>query len=248
MALRRFRADLHIHTCLSPCGELVMFPRAVAERARAAGLDLIAVTDHNTTRNAAAVTEAALGTGLTVLPGIELTTAEEVHILGLFDAGADLGAFQAEVDRNLPDVPSKRKFVEDQVLVDASDFVDGFDPHCLFGATLFSVQDAVSLIHGHGGLAVACHVDRESFSIVSQLGFVPPGLPLDAVEVSPRLSVAEALRAFGPFDPLPVVRFSDAHKPEEIGAATTDFLVASPCLAELRLALAGADGRRTVPS
>ena len=248
MELRRLRADLHIHTCLSPCGELTMSPRAVVDRARAAGPDLIAVTDHNTTENAAAVIEAAAGTGLVVLPGIELTTAEEAHILGLFDAGADLGPFQAEVYRNLPDIPSKKKFVKDQVIVDAADYVTGFSPRCLFGATLYSVKDTVDAIHRHGGLAIACHVDRESFSIVSQLGFIPPGLGLEAVEVSPRLTVAEARQAFGPFDPLPMVRFSDAHRPEEIGCATTNFLVASPNLEEIRKALAEEDGRRIIPS
>jgi hypothetical protein len=221
-----------------------MSPRAVVERARTAGLDLIAVTDHNTTENAGAVIEAAAGTGLAVLPGIEMTTAEEVHLLGLFEAGADLGPFQAEVYRNLPDLPAKMKFVDDQVLVDAADYVTGFCPRCLFGATRFSVQDAVGLIHGHGGLAIACHVDRESFSLISQLGFIPPGLGLEAVEVSPRMSVAEARAAFGPFDALPVVRFSDAHRPEEIGAATTEFLVDGPGLAEIRRALAGEDGRK----
>jgi hypothetical protein len=248
MELRRLRADLHIHTCLSPCGELTMSPRAVVDRARAAGLEIIAVTDHNTTENAAAVIQAARGTGLTVLPGMEMTTAEEVHILGLFDPGTELGPFQATVYRNLPDVPSKKRFVKDQVIVDAADYVTGFSPHCLFGATRFSVQEAVDLIHGHGGLAIACHVDRESFSIISQLGFIPPGLRLEAVEVSPRLTVAEARTAFGPFDPLPLVRFSDAHQPEEIGCATTDFLVASPNLEEIRKALAGEDGRRIIPS
>jgi 3',5'-nucleoside bisphosphate phosphatase len=247
MALRRLRADLHIHTCLSPCGELTMSPRAVVERARAAGLDLVAVTDHNTTENAGAVIEAAAGTGLAVLPGIEMTTAEEVHILGLFEAGTDLGPFQAEVFLNLPDVPSKMKFVDDQVIVDAADYVTGFSPRCLFGATLFSVQAAVDIIHGHGGLAIACHVDRESFSIISQLGFIPLGLGLDAVEASPRLNPAAFRAAFGPFDPLPVVRFSDAHKPEEIGTATTDFLVEGPGLEEIRRALAGEDGRRVIP-
>jgi len=246
MALRRLRADLHIHTCLSPCGELTMSPRAVVRRAREAGLDVIAVTDHNTTENAAAVIEAAAGTGLAVLPGIEMTTAEEVHILGLFDAGAALGPFQAEVYGNLPDLPSKMRFVDDQVIVDAADYVTGFCPRCLFGATLFSVHDAVELIRSHGGLAIACHVDRESFSIISQLGFIPPGLELDAVEVSPRMSVDAARAAFGPFDDLPVVRFSDAHRPEEIGSAATDFFVEGPGLEEIRRALAGEGGRRVI--
>ena len=225
-----------------------MSPRAVVDRARAAGLDLIAVTDHNTTENSAAVIQAARGTELAVLPGMEMTTAEEVHILGLFDPGTELGPFQATVYRNLPDVPSKKRFVKDQVIVDAADYVTGFSPHCLFGATRFSVQEAVDLIHGHGGLAIACHVDRESFSIISQLGFIPPGLGLEAVEVSPRLTIAEAREALGPFDPLPMVRFSDAHQPDEIGRATTDFLVASPSLEEIRKALAGEDGRRVIPS
>jgi len=247
MELRRLRADLHVHTCLSPCGELAMSPRVVVETARAAGLDLIAITDHNTTENVAAVAGAAAGTGLTVLPGIELTTIEEAHILGLFDAGADLGPFQAEVFRRLPDVPSKRKFVEDQVLADAEDYVTGFSPACLFGATELAAREAVDLIHAYGGLAIASHIDREAFSLVSQLGFIPPGLGLEAVEVSPRADLAAAREAFGIGEGLPIVRFSDAHKPDEIGAATTDFLIAAPTLAEVRLALAGRDGRKVIP-
>ena len=230
MELRRLRADLHIHTCLSPCGELAMSPRAVVDRARAAGLDLIAVTDHNTTENAAAVIEAAGGTGLAVLPGIELTTAEEVHILGLFDPGPISAPSRRPSTGTSPTSRRRKNSSRTRSSSTPTDYVTGFSPRCLFGATRFSVHEAVDLIHGHGGLAIACHVDRESFSIVSQLGFIPPGLGLEAVEVSPRLTVAEAREALGPFDPLPMVRFSDAHKPEEIGCATTDFLVASPDL------------------
>lgn len=246
MELRRLRADLHIHTCLSPCGELSMSPRAVVARALEVGLDMIAVTDHNTTANAAAVIQAAAGTPLAVLPGIELTTAEEAHILGLFEPDADLAIFQKAVDRRLPDVPAARKFVKDQVLVDADDFVTGFLDRPLFGATTLDVRAAVDLIRGSGGMALACHIDREAFSLVSQLGFIPPDISLDGLEVSPRVSADEARRTAAPFGPLPVVRFSDAHKPEEIGAATTEFLGARPDLKEFRLALAGAEGRRVL--
>jgi PHP family Zn ribbon phosphoesterase len=255
MALRRFRADLHIHTCLSPCGELSMYPRAVVEGARAAGLDIIAVTDHNSTENTAAVAAAAAGTGLAVLPGLELATEEEAHILGLFDADADLGPLLAAVYAKLPDIPSKRSFIDDQVIVDAEDGVTGFNPHCLIGATTLTVYEAVDLIHGHGGLAIASHIDREAFSVISQLGFIPPDLRLDAVEVSPLLSFDEARAAFGRFlqaegaqAPLPLVRFSDAHRPEEIGRATMDFVLDRPSLEEIRKALAGLDGREVRPS
>ncbi|MGA2363216.1 MAG: PHP domain-containing protein [Candidatus Aminicenantales bacterium] len=246
--LRRFRADLHIHTCLSPCGELSMYPRAVVERARATGLDIIAVTDHNSTENAGAVAEAAAGTGLVVLPGLELATEEEAHILGLFEAGTDLGPLLAVVYENLPDVPSKRSFVKDQVIVDAEDGVTGFNPHCLIGATRLTVYEAVGLIHKHGGLAVASHIDREAFSIISQLGFIPPDLELDAVEVSPLMTYAQARATFGPRTAHPLVRFSDAHRPEEIGRAAMEFLLARPSLEEIRKALAGREGREVHPS
>jgi PHP family Zn ribbon phosphoesterase len=248
MELRRFRADLHIHTCLSPCGELTMYPRAVVERARALGLDIIAVTDHNAAENAAAVGEAAAGTGLTVLPGLELATEEEAHILGLFDPGTDLRPLLAAVYHNLPDVPSKRSFIKDQVIVDAEDGVSGFNPHCLMGATRLTAYQAVGLIHSHGGICVASHIDRGAFSIISQLGFIPPDLALDAVEVSPLLTFDEARAAFGALTPLPLLRFSDAHRPEEIGRATMEFLLAEPRLEEIRKALEGRDGREVRPS
>jgi predicted metal-dependent phosphoesterase TrpH len=225
-----------------------MYPRAVVENARAAGLDIIAVTDHNSAENAAAVGEAAAGTGLAVLPGLELATEEEAHILGLFEVGTALGALLAMVYEKLPDIPSKRSFIDDQVIVDAEDCVTGFNPHCLIGATRLTVYEAVDLIHRHGGMAVASHVDREAFSIISQLGFIPPDLRLDAVEVSPLLSFDEARAAFGPLSPLPLVRFSDAHRPEEIGQASMDFFLAEPTLEEIRKALAGRDGREVRPA
>jgi PHP family Zn ribbon phosphoesterase len=244
MALRRFRADLHIHSCLSPCGELNIYPQRIVERALEMGLDIIALTDHNTAENAGATLRAARGTNLTVLPGMEVTTQEEVHLLGLFPSLEAALSVQEEVYRRLPDIPSRRSLVRDQVIVNEKDEVTGFNARCLIGAAELDVYKVVALVHGAGGLAIASHIDREAFSLISQLGFLPPDLELDAVEVSPLTSVARARDSFESCSHLPFVRFSDAHRPEEIGRASTDFVLASPSVEEIRAAFRGTGGRR----
>ncbi len=245
MALRVFRADLHIHSCLSPCGELTMSPRAIVDRARKAGLDIIALCDHNAAGNAEAAVRAAAGTGLAVLPGMEIVSAEEVHVLALFAAMDGARPVLEAVERSLPDGGPKTAYVEDQVLVDENDEVTGFHPFFLMGATRLPVHEVVGLVHAHGGLAVAAHYDRGSFSVLSQLGFIPPGLAFDALEVFTPAGAGPPFPGPPPSG-FPLVRFSDAHRPEEIGAPRTDFLLASPTLEEIRKALAGAGGRRVL--
>ncbi len=244
MELRRYRADLHIHTCLSPCGELSSSPRRVVRRAIEAGLDIIAVTDHNSAENTAAAVRAAAGTGLTVLPGMELTSSEEAHLLAIFGSLSDLRPAQAEVYRNLPAIPVRKSLVENQVVVNEDDDVIRFSRRCLLGATRLDVRAIVNLIHRWGGLVIASHIDKEAFSVVSQLGFIPSGLELDAIELSPRADLAAA-RATIPRDAaVPLVQFSDAHRPEDIGAAFTDLLLAGPTLREIGMAFRSEDGRR----
>jgi PHP family Zn ribbon phosphoesterase len=248
MALRRYRADLHIHTCLSPCAELSVYPRKIVERARAEGLALIAVADHNSAGNAAATIEAARGTGLTVLPGMEITSEEEVHILAVFGSMDDLESTAAEVDRELPDGKAPASLIEDQVLVNARDEVLGFHPRSLLGATRLNVQQVVDLVHAAEGLAIAAHIDREAFSLISQLGFIPPDLALDALEVSSLLGLERARRELVPGTRLPLIHSSDAHRPEEIGRASTGLILAEPSFDELRLAFRGVRGRRVCRS
>jgi len=244
MELRRVRADLHIHSCLSPCGELSIYPRKIVERALEEGLEIVAVTDHNTAENAAAVLRAARGTGLVVFPGMELTSEEEVHVLGLFETMEALSPVQDEIFRKLPAPMENDPYLKDQVIVDENDQVTGFSSHFLMAAAGLSVFEIVELVHRHGGLAIASHVDREAFGLVSQLGFIPPGLALDALEVSPLMSLRRARRAFASEASLPLVRFSDAHRPEEIGRAWTEFSLAARTWDEIRLALTGSRGRK----
>lgn len=195
-----------------------MSPRTIAARARQCGLDLIAVCDHNSADNVVSVRKAAGLVGVGVFGGMEITTKEEVHILALFDACSDdrLMDLQSVVYRSLHQA-GLWKDVKRQVIANENDEVVGFNTRPLVSATRLSLEQTIDLIHSLGGLAVASHIDRQGFGLLGQLGFIPAGLPLDGVEISPRMRCDEAR---GMFDvPYPFVTASDAHRPEDIGAA-----------------------------
>jgi hypothetical protein len=233
--MRAFRADLHLHTCLSPCAELDNSPRGLAAAARAAGLDLIAVTDHNAANNVAAV-RAACGGRPAVLGGMEVTSREEVHLIVLFPGDGPLEAFQEAVHARLPDTADER-VVREQVVADADDTVAGFCRKLLWGAADLSLEELVARTHALGGLAAAAHADREGFGILGQLGFVPPALPLDALEVrDPAVRRIEG-------SALPLYTASDAHRPSEVGTRVSVFTLEAPTLEELLLAFRGEGGR-----
>ena len=230
--------DLHIHTCLSPCGDLSMLPTAVVERARQAGLDAIGICDHNTAGNVSAVQEAGRRRGLPVLGGMEITTAEEVHVLALFDRLEDLQRLESLVREHLSGDNDPEAWGE-QILVDADDEPVGIEERLLTGAVGLGIHRIVGEIRALGGLAVAAHVDKPVFSVVSQLGFVPPELPLDAAELSAHHGDLNEYLGWG----LPLLTFSDAHFLEEIGRGRTLLRAHEGTVEELRLALQGRDGR-----
>jgi PHP family Zn ribbon phosphoesterase len=236
-------ADLHVHTALSPCADGEMTPPAIVERALAEGLAMIAVCDHNSARNTAAVQEAA-GARLAVLAGMEVTTAEECHVVGLFpDAGAAAAA-GLEVGATLSCTDDGYEaFFGEQLVLDAGGAEVAREDRALATATTLDVDAVVALIHRHGGLAVAAHIDRHSFGVIAQLGFFPDAAGFDAVEVSRH--VADDAAAEEPFrvHGLPLVHSSDAHYLAEIGVARTAVRCERPGFDELTLALAGREGR-----
>jgi len=234
--VRTLHADLHIHTCLSPCAEEEMSPRAVVRQARERGLDLIAICDHNSAENVEAASRAAERAGLAVIGGMEITSREEVHVLGLFHEDRLLRAAQDVVYDNLPGENDPDTFGE-QLVTDEEDRVVGHNRRLLIGATELTLGEVVRTIHELGGIAIASHVDRPSFSVLSQLGFIPDGLGLDAVEVC-----SEDVPAIP--EGLAMVRSSDAHRLEEIGARRTRFLLERPTALEIGMALRRTAGRR----
>ena len=238
--LREWRIDLHVHTCLSPCGDPRMVPTRIAEFARLRELDAVAITDHNSAENVDAVRKAAAGCGLVVIGGMEITTAEEIHMLALFGDDSSLATMQELVHRSLPGRNDPEAFGR-QWIVDEEDGVLGESARLLIGATTLSVESVVNEVRRLGGLAIAAHIDRPSFSIVSQLGFVPEGLSLDAVEVSPLHGDVASEYSSGQDC---VVTFSDAHRPEDIGRVFTTLVATEPTVAEIRSATTVTDGRR----
>jgi len=239
-----FRADLHIHTCLSPCSELSMTPSRIVERAASLGINVMAVCDHNTVEHVEVTANIAKKKGIRVIAGIEINSSEEVHILGLFENMADALSMQAVVYENLPGENDEDAFGM-QVLVNESEEVLGFNKRLLIGATDLSVNRIVELIHSFNGLAVASHIDREGFGIIGQLGFIPEGIEFDALEISYRTTRAKAHEMFGPYSHIPWVTSSDAHSIEDIGRSTTWFVMEHATFRELRMAIKGIDNRKT---
>jgi hypothetical protein len=243
--LRNFKADLHVHTCLSPCADLSMGPRSIVSMALRRALDVIGITDHNSCENAPAVVRAA-GPGLTVLPGMEVTSREEVHILALFDHLESVFRLQDLVYAHLPGKNTDEAFGT-QVIVNEDHDVLGFSRRLLAGATDLSVEQVVDSIRRFDGLAIASHFDRPAFGIIGQLGFIPARLPLDGLEVSGNVAIDEARRRYSDCARRPLVRFSDAHTIEDVGAASTWFVLDEVNITEIRRALRGQNGRHTMP-
>ena len=241
--MRSFRADLHIHTCLSPCADLEMSPRGIVRTAREKEIDILGICDHNSAENVPAVREAARPYQISVLAGMEVTSREEVHVLGLFDHLDSALKLQEIVYAHLPGKNDEDAFGV-QPVVDADGEILRFNEKLLIGATTLALDKVVSLIHSYGGVAIASHIDREGFSIIGQLGFIPEGLPLDALEVSPAMPVETARQRFAPRTPL--TPFSDAHRLQEIGQASTAFWLADGSVAEIKKALVREDGRKVM--
>jgi len=240
--LQWFKADLHVHTCLSPCGDLKMSPRNIMAKVFENKMDIIAITDHNSADNVRAVMKSAQDKKVVVLPGMEVCTNEEVHILAIFETLASADEMQSLVydhlkGENDPDVFGM------QIIANEFDEVEGFQNKLLIGATDLTAEQVVNAIHRLNGLAIASHIDRESFSIIGQLGFIPESLRFDALEISSNTSDEEAEKRFCEYKHSTFIRNSDAHKADDIGKGISEYLLEDASFRELKKALWNEDGR-----
>jgi 3',5'-nucleoside bisphosphate phosphatase len=236
-------ADLHVHTVLSPCAQVEMIPPLIVQSALERGIGILAITDHNASANVIAVQQAALGSGLVVLPGMELQTREEVHLLCLFDTLEQLQHWQAHVDALLPHLKNQPEFLGEQFIVDETGDYIRSEERLLLTSVNIKLESAISEVTALGGLAIPAHVDRKAFGLLSNLGFVPAHPDLVCLEISRFIRPEQAIRKWPQIARYPLIQNSDAHQLDGF-LGVTELSLESPCIAEIRLALSGQLGRR----
>ncbi|MEA4895735.1 MAG: PHP domain-containing protein [Oscillospiraceae bacterium] len=231
--------DLHIHTCLSPCGDALMTPPNIANMAHIKGLDIIAVTDHNSARNARAVMMAAKDLPLTVIPGIEVTTAEEIHVVCLFPDADSAEKAGTEFEKRLPPVQNRPEYFGEQVIMDEEERIAGTFPLLLPNALDLSIDELPKLVGFYGGLCYPAHIDRASNSIIAVFGGVPDSLKFTALEVFDPQSFFSKAENMPYRERYRIISSSDAHRLQDIAERERFIELSEPSFSCICAALCG---------
>jgi PHP family Zn ribbon phosphoesterase len=242
--MKTFRADLHVHTVLSPCAEVEMIPPLIVQEALERHIDIIAITDHNASANVRAVQKAADGTGLTVLPGMEVQSHEDVHLLCLFASLADLEAWQHQVDHSLPDELNPADHLGEQFVVDEHGEFIRSEARLLLTATEFSIEEIIEHVNLLSGIVIPAHVDRTVYGLFPTLGFLADWWHFPALEISRHIKPEILHEKFPTSKNHPLIQSGDVHRLDEF-LGTTSFELEAPTLQEIRKALLG-EGQRNV--
>lgn len=243
----KFKADLHIHSCLSPCGSLEMSPGEILKKSSEAGLDIIALTDHNSTRNVKTLKKIAPDYGIFVIGGCEVTTREEVHCLAYFGDNDTMDIFQKWLDERLPDIKNNVDYFGYQVAVDENEIITYEEPKLLLSAVDADINELSEKINELNGICVPAHVNKSKYSVISQLGFIPPNSSFHAIEFAPNtcLSTYNRHENAGLADHC-IIKNSDAHYPDQIGKVNCTYFLESRNFNELKLAFRKENGRKVV--
>ena len=243
-----YKADLHNHTLLSPCGDLDMTPESIISIALEKGIDVIAITDHNSTRHCRLAEHYSHNRDIFVLYGAEVTTKEEAHCLAYFGDYDSLELFQQYLDQYLPNIPNDPDVFGDQVQIDEEMNIVYEEPRLLTSAIDQNVNQIADKVHCLGGLFLFSHIDKQKNSLIGQLGFIPFDLEYDAVELSDRGDKEEILKTHKYLKNKMFTRSSDAHFPDRIGFSPCYLRMETRSFDEIRKALHGEDGREVLLS
>lgn len=217
--MSRLYYDLHIHSCLSPCGDADMTPANIAAMAMLKGLDVIAVTDHNSCKNCPAVLEECKKYGITAIPGMELSTSEEVHCVCLFPGLEQAMAFDAYVYERLIKIKNREEIFGEQLIYNENDEVVGQEPNLLIQSARISFDEVDGLVKNYGGIMFPAHIEKDSFSLLSNLGFISPDSTFRCAEIFDAARTEELKKAHPYLENCRILFNSDAHFLEQIHEA-----------------------------
>ena len=218
--MKKYYYDLHIHSCLSPCGDDDSTPNSIAGMGELNGLSIMALTDHNTVKNCPAFFEAACRHGIIPIAGMELTTAEEIHVVCLFEKLENALAFGNEVENRRILIKNRTDIFGNQLVCDGEDNVIGNEEFLLSNATTVSFDDVPKLVESFGGICYPAHIDRDSNSVTAVLGGLPPDNAFKFAELHDKAK-AENYLDFG----CEFVISSDAHYLWDISENENFFLL-----------------------
>lgn len=241
--MRWLRADLHIHSVLSPCGSLEMAPHDLVKRLQECKIDWFAITDHNTMANCPAYAAVAEAAGLFFSWGVEIQTSEEIHILAYFDAPKQAQDFDKELYSSLLPLENDPDYFGDQVVIDENENIIRVEQRALINSSLWDLSLAVERIRDYGGFAVPAHVDAGVNSIISQLGFMPDEPAFDLFGVTAGLDMQDWRTRQPYFARRSLLKASDAHYLADIGSGYSELYLEEPTVAELRKAALNLDRR-----
>ncbi|MBQ7315447.1 MAG: PHP domain-containing protein [Clostridia bacterium] len=224
--MSRYFCDLHIHSCLSPCADDDMTPGNIAGMATINGLQIVALTDHNTSKNCPAFFKQAQAFGLIPVPGMELTTTEDIHVVCLFATLEDAMAFDAFVDEGRPHIKNETEFFGHQYLINEDDSIRGEEDYLLLHTSGISIEEAYAEVYRRGGACFPAHVDRPSGGMIEVLGDVPPEPPFTAYELRDGALRDDYTARYPTLAPLMHVVSSDAHRLTDIAEAVFSIEIA----------------------
>lgn len=209
--MKKLYYDLHLHSCLSPCGDNEMTPYNLVNLAKLLGYDIIALTDHNSCENCHSAMQIGEKVGITVVPGMELCTREEIHCICLFSNINSAMAFSDHIKLTLPKIKNKEKIFGEQLIVDCEDKIIRKQELLLTTASSVSVDLLPSLVNEYGGVCFPAHIDRSSYSVLSSLGDFSPNLNVKSFELTPKADGRYYLQKYPATRNKIILKNSDAH-------------------------------------
>lgn len=217
--MKRFYYDLHIHSCLSPCGDIDMTPNNIAAMSKLKGLDVIALTDHNTARNCPAFFSACEKNNIIPIAGMEITTAEDIHLVCLFESLESALRCSDELYPHILNIKNKPKVFGEQIIMNENDEIIGYEDKLLISATDFWLKEAFEFARYFGALVYPAHIDRQANGIISILGDIPPDISICCVEFHNAGNVENYIKKYNAVENCQVLCSSDAHRLEDINEA-----------------------------